>query len=277
MGNLPNVVITNIDSLTYAANTELREVFSRNNRYREHNFSINSNGDIAEVLKEAKPDVIVNFAAESHVDNSIESPEIFFETNVLGTVSLMEAIRAYVQNSKSIPRFLHVSTDEVYGDLPLSENPSKEGDIYRPSSPYAASKAASDHVARSWSRTYSLPILITHCTNNYGPFQHREKFIPVVIDRLLNGQRIPVYGDGKQVRDWIFVEDHVRALWGLLCSDVSVSSVNISSKNEIQNIELCRLIHGILVENGEIESKFEESVEFVVDRKGHDRRYALIT
>lgn len=271
----PNTLVGNIDCVTYAANANLRRYFSSFDSYKEFNFSILSEQDVVWALNDLKPDMVINFAAESHVDNSIKDSKIFFETNVMGTLCLLESVRCYADKIGAPPMFLQVSTDEVYGDLPQTSSPSVEDDVYSPSSPYAASKASADHVVRSWSKTYKLPSIITHCTNNYGPFQHSEKFIPVIIDSLVQGKKIPIYGDGSQVRDWIFVNDHVKILWRLLTSGVANSTFNISAENEIPNLEVCQIIHKALADLGKVVEPFESVLDFVPDRPGHDRRYAL--
>jgi dTDP-glucose 4,6-dehydratase len=271
----PTTQIINIDCRTYAANLEHSRYFSNFDRYREHEISIVEQEKIADVVLHTSPDVIVNFAAESHVDNSILRPLSFFQTNVLGTLSLLEATRALTEKTCIKPLFLQVSTDEVFGDLDPISPASREYDVYRPSSPYSASKASADHAVKSWARTYDMPTLITHCTNNYGPYQNSEKFIPVVIESLSRGKKIPLYGDGLQVRDWIFVDDHVWVLWNLLTAGIEDTVVNISAMDEIRNIDICRTIHSVLVDLGLVNEDFEQTFEFVADRKGHDRRYAL--
>jgi dTDP-glucose 4,6-dehydratase len=271
----PFLEIVNVDSLTYAANDEHRLFFEGFSNYKEFNFSIENSEDMLRVINLAKPDVIVNFAAESHVDRSIVSPESFFRTNVLGTVNLLECIKLYAEKSAAQPLFIHVSTDEVFGDIKSTERPVTESHNYAPSSPYAASKASSDFVVRSWGRTFNLPYLITHCSNNFGPFQNSEKFIPLVIDRILNGARIPIYGDGQQIRDWIFVDDHVRILWILINIGSAGESYNVSAMNEMKNIDVAKMIHQILLTRGLTTVSFDGVVEHVPDRKGHDVRYAL--
>jgi dTDP-glucose 4,6-dehydratase len=228
--------------------------------------------------------LIMNWAAESHVDNSISAPKQFLQTNTVGTFNLLEASRNYLSEKnkdRNSFRFHQVSTDEVYGDLyPLTENKTlvqrfDEQTSYSPSSPYSASKAAADHLVSSWGRTYKMQTLITTCSNNYGPFQHKEKLIPKVISKVLNNEPIPVYGDGQQIRDWLYVEDHVRALWAVAEGGVSGSTYAIGGSNEQKNIDVVRSLCGILDELCPGRDTHQRLIEFVDDRPGHDRHYAI--
>ena len=238
------------------------------------------------VLAEHEPDAIMHLAAESHVDRSIDGPADFIETNIVGTYTLLEAARQYWQaldsQRKSNFRFHHISTDEVYGDLPHPSETSSaaqhlftEQTAYAPSSPYSASKASSDHLVRAWSRTYGLPILVTNCSNNYGPYHFPEKLIPLVILNALEGKPLPVYGKGDQIRDWLYVEDHARALFEVVSNGKPGETYNIGGHNEKQNIEVVRSICDILQDLRPREQSYRDLIAFVSDRPGHDRRYAI--
>lgn len=255
------IAIDNLDALTYAGNpANLADLQSRSNYHFTHG-DIND-PEIVEAVMSRKPDAIVHFAAESHVDRSIADPAVFLRTNVLGTQTLLEAAR-----KSDIALFIHVSTDEVYGSLG-SKGYFSEHKALAPNSPYSASKAASDFIARAYYHTYGLPVIITRCSNNYGPRQYPEKLIPSIITKVLGNQPVPIYGDGLNVRDWLHVEDHCAAIDGLLTKGVPGEVYNIGGNNERTNIEIARLI---LRELG----KPESIIQFVKDRPGHDRRYAI--
>ena len=272
--------IVNIDKLTYAANLEsLRDVKDSPNYHFEQKDICDL--DAMSALFEAhQPDAIMHLAAESHVDRSIDGPGAFIQTNVIGTFTLLQAARAYYEglpaNRKDAFRFHHVSTDEVYGDLSMDDPAFEETTSYDPSSPYSASKAASDHLVRAWARTYGLPVLLTNCSNNYGPFQFPEKLIPVVILKALHGDDIPVYGTGENVRDWLYVDDHADALLTVLQKGKPGETYNIGGNNERTNIELVRTICALMQKHLQDQSRdFSELITFVKDRPGHDRRYAI--
>ncbi len=234
---------------------------------------------MVEIFEEFKPDKVFHLAAESHVDNSISDPRIFINSNIFGTFSLLEATRLYMQKNNIDSddfRFIHVSTDEVFGSLD-DEGLFSETTAYDPSSPYSASKASSDHLARAWYRTFDVPTICTNCSNNYGPFQHEEKLIPLVIKKAINSKKIPIYGDGKNIRDWLYVDDHVAALKLISEKGIIGSSYNIGGSCEKTNIELVTKICDILDElypQNKL-SSYRELISFVDDRKGHDKRYAM--
>ena len=276
--------IVNIDCLTYAANPEAVADVEDSSRYRWENVSICDRPRLDEIFTEFKPNLIMNLAAESHVDKSISSSQAFIETNILGTFQLLEASRCYLQHSdhktRERFRFHHISTDEVYGDLGKFTSESKrerfvESSQYKPSSPYAATKASSDHLVRAWGRTYNLPVVVSNCSNNYGPFQDAEKLIPKTVIRALNGQNIPVYGDGTQVRDWLFVEDHADALIRIALDGVVGESYNVGGNNEKTNLEVIHEICECLDLIFPSRRPHFELVEFVADRPGHDQRYSV--
>ena len=274
--------ILNIDLLTYAGNlSNLNDIeISKNYSFLK--------GDIAdaifvkEVFSNFQPDAIINFAAESHVDRSIDGPKQFIQTNILGTFTLLEESRRYLENhpkTRKNFRFMHISTDEVYGDLELNDSPFKEDNKYLPSSPYSSSKASSDHLVRAWNRTFEMPTLITNCSNNYGPFQFPEKLIPLVILNALDHKPIPIYGDGSQIRDWLFVDDHVKGIYSVLTKGTIGETYNIGGSNEFTNLSVVNLICEILDDLKPINSKkyrkYSELITFVADRAGHDKRYAI--
>ncbi len=268
--------VINLDAATYAGNpVNLREI-ENDPRYRFVRGDIGDRELADTLLREEQPDAIINFAAESHVDRSITGPAAFIETNIVGTFTLLEAFRAYCEGGEQC-RFLQVSTDEVYGSLG-SEGYFTETTAYSPNSPYAASKAAADHLVRAYRHTYGLDTVITNCSNNYGPYQFPEELIPLMIGNALEGKPLPVYGDGKNVRDWLYVEDHCRALLLVLEKAESGETYNIGGHNEMENIELVRLICKTLdrrlgpLPDGRPRT---ELITFVGDRKGHDRRYAI--
>jgi dTDP-glucose 4,6-dehydratase len=273
--------ILNIDNLSYAANLRNLEVIESDPRYSFIKTDIQNQNEITEIIKELKPRAILNFAAESHVDRSIEGPESFINTNILGTYSLLEASLNYWneldESDKKIFRFFHISTDEVFGSLNLNEKKSTENSSYKPNSPYSASKAASDHLVRAWHHTFKLPTLVSNCTNNYGPHQHEEKLIPLVITKALKNENLPIYGDGKNIRDWLYVEDHCEAIMKILESGKPGETYNIGGNCEKSNLEVVDEICKILdfknpKQNG---SSYSEQVKFVKDRPGHDFRYSL--
>ncbi|VXD03211.1 dTDP-glucose 4,6-dehydratase [Pseudomonas sp. 9Ag] len=275
--------VLNLDKLTYAGNLEsLAEVHS-SDRYQFLQADIADRERVSEALLEFQPDAIMHLAAESHVDRSIDGPAEFIQTNIVGTYQLLEAARAYWQTlpveRREAFRFHHISTDEVYGDLHGVDDLFTETTPYAPSSPYSASKASSDHLVRAWQRTYGLPVLITNCSNNYGPYHFPEKLIPLVILNALDGKPLPVYGNGTQVRDWLFVEDHARALFKVVSEGQVGETYNIGGHNEQKNIDVVRGICALLEElaPGKPEGleRFEDLITFVKDRPGHDLRYAI--
>jgi dTDP-glucose 4,6-dehydratase len=274
-----DAIVLNVDKLTYAGNLESLDTVSRSGRYTFAREDIAEPHAIRKQLFEYRPDAIVHLAAESHVDRSIEGPEAFLHTNLVGTGILLMMARDYWQTldeeSRKAFRFLHVSTDEVYGDLGESDGLFTETTPYAPSSPYAATKAGSDHLVRAWHRTYGLPALITNCSNNYGPYQFPEKLIPHMILSALAGKALPVYGDGQQIRDWLFVDDHARALWRVLKSGATGETYNVGGHNERRNIEVVRGICQILEDLVPKSSRYEDQIRFVKDRPGHDTRYAI--
>jgi len=270
--------VVNLDALTYAAiPSSLTEIESHPAYTFEH-ADIRDADALARIFATHRPDAVMHLAAESHVDRSIDSPNVFVETNVLGTVNLLQAARAHWDTLKGAAkdsfRFHHISTDEVYGDLSPTDPAFTETTPYDPSSPYSASKAASDHFVRAWARTFGLPVLITNCSNNYGPYQYPEKLIPVVILKALSGQPIPVYGTGDNVRDWLYVEDHADALLTVLEKGTPGRTYNIGGDNERTNLELVQTICAIMDEVMD-QDDHAKLITFVTDRPGHDRRYAI--
>lgn len=267
--------VTNLDAQTYAGNPENLRGYDDDPRYAFRRLDIREGPAVAEAIAELAPNAVVHFAAESHVDRSIEAPLVFVETNVLGTLHLLEACRALADKDPGF-RFLHVSTDEVYGSLG-PEGLFEETTAYDPSSPYSASKASSDHFVRAWHRTYGLPALITNCSNNYGPFQFPEKLIPLMINNALEGKDLPVYGDGQNVRDWLHVEDHARALHTVLLKGRLGETYNIGGEAERNNLDvvhtICDLVDELAPRDGA--GPRRELIRFVKDRPGHDRRYAM--
>ena len=275
--------VTNVDKLTYSGNLESLASIEKDVNYTFEKIDICDTKELIRVFKNTQPDIVIHLAAESHVDRSIESPNDFIQTNIFGTYNLIEQSKNYWQalkkDKKDNFRFLHISTDEVYGDLNNESDSFTENTPYNPSSPYSASKASSDHLVRAWHRTYDLPILITNCSNNYGPYQYPEKLIPQIILNAIAGKPIPIYGDGKQIRDWLYVDDHVMALMNVALNANVGETYNIGGNNEIQNIEVVKKVCEILDElaanklNGM--SSFSELIIFVKDRPGHDVRYAI--
>jgi len=283
----PHVVL-NVDKLTYAGNLANVAQVAGDPRYQFAEVDICDAQAMSTLLADFQPQAILHLAAESHVDRSIDAPGAFVDTNIMGTYTLLEAARRHWQalstQGQADFRFHHVSTDEVYGDLGASEGLFTEASAYAPSSPYAASKASSDHLVRAWHRTYGLPVILTHCSNNYGPYQYPEKLIPLMILNSLEGQPLPVYGGGQQVRDWLYVEDHARALVTALTQGRVGASYNIGGHNALQNIEVvrevCELLEELLPGHAQARSAahprgFAGLITSVADRPGHDTRYAI--
>lgn len=274
-----NDEMVNIDKLTYAGNLESLTEVSDSSRYVFEQVDICNRTEVDRVLAEHQPDAIMHLAAESHVDRSIDGPAAFIETNIVGTYTLLEAARQYWQclgeQRRNSFRFHHISTDEVYGDLEGTCDLFTEKTPYAPSSPYSASKASSDHLARAWQRTYGLPILVTNCSNNYGPYHFPEKLIPLVILNALENKPLPVYGKGDQIRDWLYVEDHARALYKVVTEGKPGETYNIGGHNEKQNIEVVQAICDILQELRPQENSYRALITHVKDRPGHDLRYAI--
>ena len=275
--------IVNIDKLTYAGNLESLHSIDEDERYSFVEIDICDGKAIRSVFQKHQPDVIMHLAAESHVDRSIDGPSEFIQTNIVGTFSLLEEARTYWKglkgNKRDKFRFHHISTDEVYGDLVEGDGLFTETSSYSPSSPYSASKAASDHLVRAWYRTYGLPIVITNCSNNYGPYQFPEKLIPLVISSALQGKKIPIYGNGEQVRDWLYVEDHARALLKVAAKAKVGETYNIGGHNQHTNLKvvetLCSILDELVQQHPAGIIHFKELISFVEDRPGHDIRYAI--
>ena len=275
--------VVNVDKLTYAGNLESLESVENNPRYAFEQVDICDAKALARVFEQHQPDAVMHLAAESHVDRSIDGPAAFIETNIVGTYTLLEAARAYwntlSDEKKPAFRFHHISTDEVYGDLEGTDDLFTETTSYAPSSPYSASKASSDHLVRAWLRTYGLPTIVTNCSNNYGPFHFPEKLIPLMILNALDGKPLPVYGNGQQIRDWLFVEDHARALYKVVTEGEVGETYNIGGHNEKANIDVVRTICALLEElvpNKPADvTKYEDLITYVKDRPGHDVRYAI--
>lgn len=272
--------VINLDALTYAANPLTLETFTDNSRHIHERVDICDSDDVKQVIRQYKPDGIIHLAAESHVDRSIEDPFTFVRTNVIGTTVLLDQASSYWRELDSTKRdrfrFHHVSTDEVYGSLGR-EGVFTEETPYAPNSPYAASKAASDHFVRAWHRTHGLPIVISNCSNNYGAFQFPEKLIPLIIIKALNGERLPVYGKGDNIRDWLYVEDHAEALWTIFNGGTVGECYNIGGNNEHSNIDIVKAICALLDELApdRDSQRYERLIKFVPDRPGHDFRYAV--
>ena len=273
--------VLNIDKLTYAGNLESLISISDNPRYQFSETDICDHAAVEQLFSDFQPDIVMHLAAESHVDRSIDGPAAFITTNIVGTYTLLEVARKYWQNldegKKSKFKFHHISTDEVYGDLEGTTDLFTENTAYLPSSPYSASKASSDHLVRAWHRTYGFPVVVTNCSNNYGPYHFPEKLIPLVILNALDGKPLPVYGNGQQIRDWLFVEDHAHALYRVATEGIVGETYNIGGHNEKQNVEVIKTICQILDElepqlNGQ---SYEKLMTFVKDRPGHDLRYAI--
>jgi len=270
----PGFEVVNLDLLTYAGNPESLEGLD-GSRHQLVRGDICDAALVGQLLERHQPDAIVHFAAESHVDRSIDDPSAFIRTNVLGTQVLLDAAVAYWSDGHPDFRFLHVSTDEVYGDLAPDAAPFTEDHPYQPSSPYAASKASADHLARSWHRTFGLPVLITNCSNNYGPRQFPEKLIPLMLINALEGRELPVYGDGRQRRDWLFVADHCRALLRVLEAGRPGRTYNIGGNAERNNLDVVETLCDLLDRKVPAGHPRRELIRFVTDRPGHDRRYAI--
>ncbi|WFB48037.1 dTDP-glucose 4,6-dehydratase [Vibrio coralliilyticus] len=282
-----NDCVVNVDCLTYAGNLESLASVENNERYAFEQVDICDRAELDRVFSEHHPDAVMHLAAESHVDRSITGPAAFIETNVVGTYTLLEATRTYwnalSSDAKKFFRFHHISTDEVYGDLPHPDEVENDAELpmflettsYAPSSPYSASKASSDHLVRAWLRTYGLPTMVTNCSNNYGPYHFPEKLIPLVILNALEGKDLPIYGKGDQIRDWLFVEDHARALYKVVTEGKVGETYNIGGHNEKRNLEVVETICSILDVLVPKASSYAEQITYVQDRPGHDRRYAI--
>jgi len=276
--------VVNLDKLTYAGNLDSLADVSGNDRYAFEQVDICNHQEVKRVLDAHQPTAIMHLAAESHVDRSIDGPGEFIQTNIVGTYTLLDAAMEYYRSlsdaDKQAFRFHHVSTDEVYGDLDATGYFTEETS-YAPSSPYSASKASSDHLVRSWNRTFGLPVLITNCSNNYGPYHFPEKLIPLIILNALEGKALPVYGDGKQVRDWLYVEDHARALCKVVAEGKVGETYNIGGNNEKQNIEVVKTLCTILDDRAPLKlptsthKSYHDLITYVKDRPGHDLRYAI--
>jgi dTDP-glucose 4,6-dehydratase len=280
--------VVNIDALTYAGNVESIPTSLQNERYVFEQLNVCNQAEMTATFQRHQPDVVMHLAAESHVDRSIDGPGAFIQTNLVGTYTLLEAARKYWQQldakAQSQFRFHHISTDEVYGDLHGSDDLFTETTPYAPSSPYSASKAGSDHLVRAWHRTYGLPVIITNCSNNYGPYHFPEKLVPHMILNALAGKPLPVYGDGKQIRDWLYVEDHARALFKVVTEGAVGETYNIGGHNEMTNIDvvqtICALLEELAPDNAYSRSSghaggFASLIRYVKDRPGHDARYAI--
>jgi dTDP-glucose 4,6-dehydratase len=281
-----DAAVVNVDALTYAGNLESVPGAEDSGRYAFAQVDICDFAALTKVFAEHQPDLIMHLAAESHVDRSIDGPGAFIQTNIVGTYNMLEVARSYWQglsgSKKDHFRFHHISTDEVYGDLHGTTDLFTETTSYDPSSPYSASKAGSDHLVRAWGRTFGLPIIVTNCSNNYGPYHFPEKLVPHIILNALHGKALPVYGDGSQIRDWLYVEDHARALYKVVTEGQLGETYNIGGHNEKRNIDvvdaICELLEELAPENenSRVRGKgFKELITFVKDRPGHDARYAI--
>ncbi|MDD5214325.1 MAG: dTDP-glucose 4,6-dehydratase [Methylococcales bacterium] len=275
--------VLNVDKLTYAGNLESLESIAKNARYEFAQVDICDAVKIRQLFETYQPDAVMHLAAESHVDRSIDSPAAFIETNIIGTYTLLEAARLYWTNldetKKATFRFHHISTDEVFGDLHGTDDLFTETTPYAPSSPYSASKASSDHLVRAWHRTYGLPVIVTNCSNNYGHFQFPEKLIPVVILNAIAGKPLPVYGNGQQIRDWLFVDDHARALLTVVEKGEIGETYNIGGHNEKANLDvvktICAILEDLKPEKPTNVARYVDLITYVTDRPGHDLRYAI--
>ncbi|EGQ7934007.1 dTDP-glucose 4,6-dehydratase [Vibrio vulnificus] len=275
--------VINVDCLTYAGNLESLASIDANERYAFEQVNICDRMELDRVFSVHKPDAVMHLAAESHVDRSITGPAAFIETNIVGTYTLLEATRSYwntLTTERQLAfRFHHISTDEVYGDLEGTDELFTEDTPYAPSSPYSASKASSDHLVRAWQRTYGLPTIVTNCSNNYGPYHFPEKLIPLMILNALEGKALPVYGDGMQIRDWLFVEDHARALYKVVTEGKVGETYNIGGHNEKANIEvvktICSLLEELVPNKPQGVVQYQDLITYVKDRPGHDVRYAI--
>lgn len=284
--NMTNDFVVNVDKLTYAGNLENLSDISTSDRYKFEHVDICDHAELERVFGTHQPDAVMHLAAESHVDRSIDGPATFIQTNIVGTCNLLEVARNYWQKlgpaSQQLFRFHHISTDEVYGDLP---HPKEQNDAakflftektaYAPSSPYSASKAGSDHLVRAWFRTYGLPIVITSCSNNYGPYHFPEKLVPLIILNAVCGKPLPIYGRGDQIRDWLFVEDHARALYKVLTEGKVGETYNIGGRNEKQNIDVVHTLCDVMQKLKPTNLRYRDLITHVADRPGHDRRYAI--
>lgn len=276
-------IVINIDKLTYSGNQDSLSEVESNENYFFEKIDICNRESLRKVFLKYRPDAVMHLAAESHVDRSIDDPSPFINTNIIGTFNLLEETRSYLDtltaDEKKIFRFHHISTDEVFGDLTLTEEPFNESTPYAPSSPYSASKASSDHLVRAWGRTYELPVIITNCSNNYGPFQHPEKLIPLMIINALQGKKLPIYGNGDNIRDWLFVEDHVKGLYMVLKKGVPTQDYNIGGNSEMRNLEvveqICNILNMLIKKKPENVNNFKDLIVFVDERPGHDLRYAI--
>ncbi|EKL0033539.1 TPA: dTDP-glucose 4,6-dehydratase [Vibrio vulnificus] len=275
--------VVNLDKLTYAGNLESLASVANSDRYAFEQVDICDRAELDRVISVHQPDAVMHLAAESHVDRSIDGPAAFIETNIVGTYTLLEAARSYWNSlpceRKAAFRFHHISTDEVYGDLEGTDDLFTETTSYAPSSPYSASKASSDHLVRAWLRTYGLPTIVTNCSNNYGPYHFPEKLIPLMILNALEGKSLPVYGDGMQIRDWLFVEDHARALYKVVTEGVVGETYNIGGHNEKANIDvvktICSLLEELVPNKPQGVAQYLDLITYVKDRPGHDVRYAI--
>ena len=267
-----NYFVVNVDKVNYASNFYNTRNFSKKSNYKFVKLDINNRSKFKKILKLHKPVAIFNLAAETHVDRSIDAPTEFIKSNIVGVFNLLEVFREFTKKNKKT-KLIHISTDEVYGDI--LKGRSKETDPYKPSSPYAASKASSDHLVYSYVRTFKLNAMITNCSNNYGPHQHPEKLIPKIIHNALNGIEIPVFGDGKNVRDWLYVLDHCEAIDLILKRSKSGAYYNIGGNCEMTNIDIVNLICNILNEKVPSQKSYNSLIKFVEDRLGHDERYAI--
>lgn len=275
--------VINVDKLTYAGNLESLSSINNSLQYKFVQMDICDQNGIFNIFKKYKPSCVMHLAAESHVDRSIDGPQVFIQTNIIGTFNLLEQSRKYYENladkDKLNFRFHHISTDEVYGDLNATDKLFTENTPYSPSSPYSSSKAASDHLVRAWQRTYKLPTIITNCSNNYGPYHFPEKLIPHIILNAIHGKALPIYGDGSQIRDWLYVEDHARALIKVITKGEIGQTYNIGGHNEKSNLQVVNSICNILEEFAPAKpvgvSKYEDLITYVKDRPGHDFRYAI--
>ncbi|OTM66359.1 dTDP-glucose 4,6-dehydratase [Acinetobacter pittii] len=275
--------VLNVDKLTYAGNLESLKEVDQNSRYQFSQTDICDRKALDVLFEEFQPDLVMHLAAESHVDRSITGSAAFIETNIIGTYQLLEAARHYWNNlsddKKTAFRFHHISTDEVYGDLEGTDDLFHETTSYAPSSPYSASKASSDHLVRAWNRTYGLPVVITNCSNNYGPYHFPEKLIPLVILNALKGKALPIYGKGDQIRDWLYVEDHARALYKVVTEATVGETYNIGGHNEQKNIDvvksICQLLEELAPNKPEGVAHYADLITYVKDRPGHDLRYAI--
>ncbi|MBP2546901.1 dTDP-glucose 4,6-dehydratase [Acinetobacter guillouiae] len=281
--NNTNNSVLNVDKLTYAGNLESLKEIDQNKRYQFSQTDICDRQTLDQLFIEFKPDVVMHLAAESHVDRSITGSAAFVETNIIGTYQLLEAARQYwndlAEDKKQNFRFHHISTDEVYGDLEGTEDLFHETTSYAPSSPYSASKASSDHLVRAWQRTYGLPTIVTNCSNNYGPYHFPEKLIPLVILNALKGKTLPIYGKGDQIRDWLYVDDHARALYRVVTEAKVGETYNIGGHNEQKNLDVVKSICNLLEELAPNKPKgvqqYVDLIAYVKDRPGHDLRYAI--